>query len=1167
MTQIQNRAINQFLQSKSNHSNYNSSLKSTNITEPYFNKNLFTKTSTRIAPHFENMQEEDIYNDNKLKTSYKKNLGNNNKIYYSINNHNHSEFLSKKNSKNNPKIIMNRRGNLRTQEVKKKTSFENIHGYYNKTEDNNAIKRAMSSTYKSGNDETPNNKNNQKKYYSNRKEKRIEIIQSSPSEPLLFKDNDIEENNDIKNDLIIKKKYMEKTFNSRRRKNPSEFNEKLEDIILNNSISNINSDTETRNKIKNYKSTNIIKKKDIYVDKPIHIKENNVSDNNLDIKDNIKYHSIIVKKNRIDKNKIHIDLKQKDNFYTNREYSNNIEKISDNILNQRKSSSPKIIKTNKNITYSSILVENRKNEMNELISNYHNNSLFESKNIKQKDLQDQNNKNNNINTFIDSKIVLLKKLNLNNTLKSVDEKDNKNSILNGTEYMNIDINVDSTNNKMFNSYKIDQKEKNNITYGYDSDISEKPKNKTNEIDEKIYKNKTNYMKEEKKMNYIYEGRSKKQKSLIEESPIPNKYLGKEKEKKEELNNKNSNNNNSNLDEIVKKNLGNVIKKIIKNNPININKNKKINISDNISISDKDQLTEIKSNYFKVEAKYNNNKEKKERQIKKSNSNFMIENKEFSIKKKEINNQEANIGNYNIMEICKVNDITYKGNKSNAQEDNNKTSNKLNNNIIIIINNADKNKFKKVTKTPKISKNKNNNIDNFSKNNNHNKNNQINNNKNLSSDISVKKKNNNNKSINNNIKNHNSNKSNTDSKTINNGINKYNKNNNIKFKKDNNNENNNINSNIDNNINIKNSNIINKQLNKDNNKNTKNNMKEINNKLKINNKRNNNDKKEEKNKSDNFNKIDINNSKEIKNCKNINNNNIYNNNEENEKSEPINSINNNSNLNSSSTKTNSYNESGNIIQDEQESFLQDSIPNINDNINKTVNIKDADNIINNNKIIKTNEFNLDLSKNKEKTSLNIKTETSLINRYNNFLNKKDKEDIISKKINSSQDKKPDFNNNDYTTEETQEIKPVIQHNIQRKRPVYTLPPSKKRSISQGKPFNLIHKYYDENFILEDDEEEEFKKYIKYNGDSRSESEDNNSINSKNSLCNSNKKSNKNLDHFEEEKNNDNENDYDITDRNNNNDETIDINANRREKEKDAFQKITEEFYNDLDEEPF
>ena len=50
------------------------------------------------------------------------------------------------------------------------------------------------------------------------------------------------------------------------------------------------------------------------------------------------------------------------------------------------------------------------------------------------------------------------------------------------------------------------------------------------------------------------------------------------------------------------------------------------------------------------------------------------------------------------------------------------------------------------------------------------------------------------------------------------------------------------------------------------------------------------------------------------------------------------------------------------------------------------------------------------------------------------------------------------------------KPTMQYKVQRNRPVYAVPPSKKRSMSQGKPFNLIHKYYDENYILEDDEEE-------------------------------------------------------------------------------------------------
>ena len=49
------------------------------------------------------------------------------------------------------------------------------------------------------------------------------------------------------------------------------------------------------------------------------------------------------------------------------------------------------------------------------------------------------------------------------------------------------------------------------------------------------------------------------------------------------------------------------------------------------------------------------------------------------------------------------------------------------------------------------------------------------------------------------------------------------------------------------------------------------------------------------------------------------------------------------------------------------------------------------------------------------------------------------------------------------------KPAFQYKIERKRPVYAVPPHKKRSVSQGKPFTLLYKYYDENYILEDDEE--------------------------------------------------------------------------------------------------
>ena len=45
--------------------------------------------------------------------------------------------------------------------------------------------------------------------------------------------------------------------------------------------------------------------------------------------------------------------------------------------------------------------------------------------------------------------------------------------------------------------------------------------------------------------------------------------------------------------------------------------------------------------------------------------------------------------------------------------------------------------------------------------------------------------------------------------------------------------------------------------------------------------------------------------------------------------------------------------------------------------------------------------------------------------------------------------------------------IVHNKIKRKRPVSC----KKASISQGKSLNFIHKYYDENFILEEDDEEE------------------------------------------------------------------------------------------------
>jgi len=51
------------------------------------------------------------------------------------------------------------------------------------------------------------------------------------------------------------------------------------------------------------------------------------------------------------------------------------------------------------------------------------------------------------------------------------------------------------------------------------------------------------------------------------------------------------------------------------------------------------------------------------------------------------------------------------------------------------------------------------------------------------------------------------------------------------------------------------------------------------------------------------------------------------------------------------------------------------------------------------------------------------------------------------------------------------KRIVHNKIKRRRPVFKVPPCKKASISQGKSLTFIHKYYDENFILEEDDEEE------------------------------------------------------------------------------------------------
>ena len=86
---------------------------------------------------------------------------------------------------------------------------------------------------------------------------------------------------------------------------------------------------------------------------------------------------------------------------------------------------------------------------------------------------------------------------------------------------------------------------------------------------------------------------------------------------------------------------------------------------------------------------------------------------------------------------------------------------------------------------------------------------------------------------------------------------------------------------------------------------------------------------------------------------------------------------------------------------------------------------------------------------------------------------------------------------------------IHHKVKHKRPVFKIPPFKKASLSQGKSLNFIHKYYDENFILEeeDGDEEEINNNKDISHTERKTDEVNN-INSFENNNNANKISNNN-----------------------------------------------------------
>ena len=102
-----------------------------------------------------------------------------------------------------------------------------------------------------------------------------------------------------------------------------------------------------------------------------------------------------------------------------------------------------------------------------------------------------------------------------------------------------------------------------------------------------------------------------------------------------------------------------------------------------------------------------------------------------------------------------------------------------------------------------------------------------------------------------------------------------------------------------------------------------------------------------------------------------------------------------------------------------------------------------------------------------TDINLNNNMSGNYDYNMNLLRAQPNQINNMNMNNDQYKKSQsdkLNNNDNTIMTVQPQKP------KKRRPVYKIPPSKKRAVSHGKSLNFIHKYYDENFILEEDNED-------------------------------------------------------------------------------------------------
>ena len=164
----------------------------------------------------------------------------------------------------------------------------------------------------------------------------------------------------------------------------------------------------------------------------------------------------------------------------------------------------------------------------------------------------------------------------------------------------------------------------------------------------------------------------------------------------------------------------------------------------------------------------------------------------------------------------------------------------------------------------------------------------------------------------------------------------------------------------------------------------------------------------------------------------------------------------------------------------------------------------------------------------------------INNYNINLNSNQQNDLINDINNLFKNQNnPQMNQSEILTVEPQKPK--------RRRPVFKIPPSKKRSISQGRSLNFIHKYYDENFILEEENEDNasdsenkkikksFKKAVKEvinikklipNQHQDEEKKQNNEINNNINIDKEQMKSNETNKENKDTENNDNENNNNV-----------------------------------------